>query len=278
MDTVASKLELTLLPGARALLQMHARELPQRDDLCGAFCGALALSAAGLHERDGEPLDQDSVARAAGSVVSRVPDAAALPAGEHGRRDYRVQPPMIDDASVSGTNCAGVVRAIEELSGERLCALPYAEPWTGEALAGLFDAVAGLQRPASLIANVATRHLWGSTPSAAQLLGHLLDGSDEGPAADWDVGHFVCVFGRVRGPGGELYCIADTYPALGAHGVHAQPRERLARALTRPEMAPGGIIAVLAREDAAAVSAAASTYGLVEGTWDNGTLTVASSP
>ena len=43
-----SPLETTLLPGARALLAFHARELPQRDDLCGAFCGALALRAAGI--------------------------------------------------------------------------------------------------------------------------------------------------------------------------------------------------------------------------------------
>ena len=39
----ATTMQLELLPGARALLAMHARELPQRDDLCGAFCGALAL-------------------------------------------------------------------------------------------------------------------------------------------------------------------------------------------------------------------------------------------
>ncbi|MFI5004964.1 MAG: DUF6885 family protein, partial [Solirubrobacterales bacterium] len=41
-------LEIALLPGARELLALHARELPQRDDLCGAFCGALALGAAGI--------------------------------------------------------------------------------------------------------------------------------------------------------------------------------------------------------------------------------------
>ncbi len=41
-------LEMTLLAGARELLAIHARELPQRDDLCGAFCGALALGAAGI--------------------------------------------------------------------------------------------------------------------------------------------------------------------------------------------------------------------------------------
>jgi hypothetical protein len=43
-----ASLELTLLQGARELLAAHARELPQRDDLCGAFCGALALRAAGI--------------------------------------------------------------------------------------------------------------------------------------------------------------------------------------------------------------------------------------
>src|SRR5438874_11857587 len=105
MDRTAA-LELTLLAGARTLLRAHARELPQRDDLCGAFCGALALQAAGLVERDGEPLDQDAVARAAGSLVSRVADTSALPAGERGRRDYRIAPPLIDDPSRSGRNCA----------------------------------------------------------------------------------------------------------------------------------------------------------------------------
>jgi len=274
VDTVASKLELTLLAGARTLLEVHARELPQRDDLCGAFCGSLALHAAGLSERGGEPLDQDAVAQTAGSLVSRVPDMSALPAGEHGRRDYRIPPPLIDDASVSGTNCAGVLRAVRELSDERLCALPYAGPWSGSALAGLFDAVAALARPATLIANVATRHLWGSAPSTSQLLDLLLDGADDGPPADWDVGHFVCVFGRIGGPGGELYGVADTYPALGVGGVHVQPGERLARALARPDMAPGGMIAVVAREDAASVRAAADACGLQERAWDNGTLTV----
>jgi Family of unknown function (DUF6885) len=277
MAAVASKLELTLLPGARALLELHAHELPQRDDLCGAFCGALALGAAGLVRRGGEPLDQDAVARAAGTLVSRVPEASALPAGERGRRDYRIRPPLIDDASVSGTSCAGVLVALEQLSDVRLCALPYAGPWSAPALASLFDAVAALARPATLIANLATSQLWGSLPSIGQLLGLLLDGAGDGPPPDWDVGHFVCVFGRLRGPGGELYGVADTYPTLGARGVHVQPGERLARALARPGMPPGGIVAVTAREDAAAVRAAAGACGLQEHAWDNGTPTVAPS-
>jgi hypothetical protein len=266
-------LDTTVLAGSRALLQLHERELPQRDDLCGAFCGALALRTAGIEASPGETLDQDAFARAAGTVVSRVPDVSALPHGEPGRRDYRIAPPLIDDASVSGTNCAGVVAAIGELSGGRLAALPYSGPWTAPTLDGLFDVLAALDAPGALIANVATRHLWGGAPSAAQLLDYLLDGSDDGPPPDWDVGHFVCVVARTRGRGGSVYTIADTYPSLGRGGVHLQPRERLALALARPDMTPGGLIAVVAEARAAEVRAAAVDLGLSEGAWDNGSVT-----
>src|SRR6478672_4087629 len=144
MDRTAA-LELTLLAGARTLLRAHARELPQRDDQCGAFCGALALEAAGLRAgEDGEPLDQDAVAQAAGTLVSRVADRAALPAGESGRRDYRIAPALIDDASLPGTNCAGVVGALERLSGGRLRPIPLLGPWSARKLDGLFELVAEL--------------------------------------------------------------------------------------------------------------------------------------
>lgn len=232
------------------------------------------MHAAGIVEVAGEPLDQDAVALAAGSVVARIPDTSSLPHGESGRRDYRIVPPFIEEASVSGTTCGGVVQAISQLSGERLAALPYVGPWDPLVLDGMFELIAALERPASLIANVATRHLWGSAPSSDQLLGHLLDGSLEGPPPDWDVGHFVCVVGRVSGPGGRLYGIADTYPALGRAGVHLQPEQCLARALQRAGMAPGGMITVVSREDAGGIRAGAERLGLLEEAWDNGTLTL----
>ena len=73
---------------------------------------------------------------------------------------------------------------------------------------------------------------------------YLLDGEQDGPPPDWRVGHFACVIGRVRGPGGNLYGVADTYPSLGSGGVHLQPQERLAAALERRDMPAGGMIAV----------------------------------
>jgi hypothetical protein len=264
--------ETTLLPGARALLAFHARELPQRDDLCGAFCGALALHATGLQLPTGEPLDQDTVALAAGSVVSTQRDTGNLPHGETGRRDYRLALPFVDDATVSGTTAAGVVGAIERLAGGALAAIPYSGPWTAPTLDGLFELVAALEHPVALIANLATHHLWGGRARLDQLLDYLYDGAQPGPPPDWDVGHFVCVFGRVRGPRGTLYGIADTYPSLGNGGVHMQPGERLAAAIERRDKPAGGVVVVLSAGDASHVRAGARRLGLHESIWDNGTL------
>jgi hypothetical protein len=265
---------MTLLPGAQELLAVHARELPQRDDLCGAFCGALALHAAGIEEFGGEPVDQDAVALAAGTVVSAVPAAGNLPLGERGRRDYRLSPPMIDDAAASGTTAGGLARAVEQLSGGALAAVPYAGPWNTSSLAGLFELAAGLERPVTFVVNLATGHLWGARAGAGQLLAYLFDGVQTGPPSDWEVGHFVCLIGRVRGPRGSLYAVADTYPSLGSRGVHLQPQEHLAVALQRPGTAPGGLIVVASVQDAAAVRSCAGALGLSEGAWDNGTVTL----
>jgi hypothetical protein len=265
-------LNVALLPGARELLRVHARELPQRDDFCGAFCGSLALAAAAIEAAGGGELDQDEVALVAGTTVSSVPHTSSLPKGETGRRDYRIVPPFIGEDEESGTNAPGLVRAIEELSRGRLAALPYAGPWSVETIAALFDSALELAPGATLIANVATRHFWGARASLAEMLDYLMDGQDEGPPPDWDVGHFTCVAARVSGPAGALYAIVDTYASLGARGVHAQPQERLALALRRPDMAPGGVIAVVDAADASHVRERARAAGLREGVWDNGSV------
>ncbi len=267
--------DITMLQGARALLRTHASELPQRDDLCGAFCASLALRAAGIEEHDGEPVDQDLLAQAAGTVVSRLRDTTSLPAGEQGRRDYRLTPPFVDRQDVSGTTAGGLVEAIDRISGGRLVAVPFSGPWSVQTLRGVFDVAGALAHPVTLVANLATRHLWGARPHPDQLLDYLLDGDQSGPPADWDVGHFACVVGRASGPGGSLYVVADTYPSLGSAGVHLQPQERLAVALARPDMSPGGLIVVACTPDAELVRCGAAELGLAEEAWDNGTVTQA---
>jgi hypothetical protein len=81
------------------------------------------------------------------------------------------------------------------------------------------------------------------------------------------------VIARVRGPRGNLYGLADTYPSLGSGGIHLQPQERLAVALQRPEMPAGGVIVIASAEDAPAVRSGAGALDLIEGVWDNGTVT-----
>jgi hypothetical protein len=270
--STAKRLDVTLLPGARTLLAVHDRELPQRDDLCGAFCGALGLWAAGIDEHRGEPVDQDAVALAAGSIVSAIPDAGILPSGERGRRDYRLSLPFIEDRAVSGTTPAGLIEAVEQLSLGALAAIPYSGPWTASTLGGLFEVAAALERPVTLVANLATRHLWGAQASVNQLLEYLFDGVQAGPPPDWDVGHFACVVGRVQGPRGSVYAVADTYPSLGSAGVHLQPQEHLARAIERPDMPAGGMIVIVSAEDASTVRSGAGALGLLEGVWSNGSV------
>jgi hypothetical protein len=269
----AERAEMTLLAGARTLLAAHALELPQRDDLCGAFCAAIALRAAGVQQHHGDPVDQDAAALVAGSIVSAARNIEILPFGEQGRRDYRLALPTVEDGAVSGTTAAGLIRAIEQLSDGQLAAIPYSGPWRGDTLGGLFELAAGLTNPVTLVANLATRHLWGARPQARQLLDYLFAGDSAGPAPDWDVGHFACVVGRLQGPAGSLYCVADTYPSLGTGGVHLQPEERLALALERRDMPAGGMLVVVRAEDAPTVRTGADRLGLLEGVWDNGTVT-----
>ena len=87
------------------------------------------------------------------------------------------------------------------------------------------------------------------------------------------MGHFVVVVGRVEGPAGSLYAIADTYPALGDRGVHLQPRERLAAALERGDMPEGGmLVVVVCAGRGADARGRRDRLGLREAIWDNGTV------
>ena len=267
----ATPIVTALLRGTPELLQAHAREIPQRDDLCGAFCAALGLHALGVLGPGGEPIDQDDVALAAGSLVSRQPQPEILPYGETGRRDYRLQLPRIDDGERSGTTAAGVVEAVARVSGGTALAIPLSGPWNSATLAGTFDLARSAARPVALVANLATHHLWGSRASLEQVLGWLIEGRDEGPPPDWHVGHFVLIAARSEGPGGRMYALADTYPALGMDGVHVQPEPRLAAAIARPDMPAGGVIAIVETREAAAFRDGAAALGLREGLWDNGT-------
>jgi hypothetical protein len=254
-----------MLGGAEALAALHAAELPQKDELCGAFWGALALRLGGRAD-----VDQDAVAAAAGTVLSHGPHAEMLPPGEPGRRDYRLTLPAMDDPARSGTAIAGVLRAIRELSDDALDVVPVAGPWDVAAVRALLDAAADAG-PVTAIANVGTRFLWGSRPTPAQMLAYLETGAHEsGPPPDWDVGHYVGLLGSIAGRSGTLVVVADTYPSLGRQGVHVQPIERVAAALRREGMTPGGAALAVAAAAAPRLAERLAGAGLRVELWDNG--------
>jgi hypothetical protein len=77
---------VTSVPGPAALAALHSAELPQKDNLCGCFWGAIVLRAAGI-----ERVDQDAVAVAAGTTLPDGDPTTFVPPGETSRQDYPVE-------------------------------------------------------------------------------------------------------------------------------------------------------------------------------------------
>lgn len=251
---------------ARRVLASQARERQQKDEFCGPFWVVAAVAAL-----TGRVVTQDDAAVAAGTLLTagggRLED---LPPGAASRADYLRQVPTTEDTALAGTSPQGIVRAVSELSGGEVTAVPLCGQWTDSmlnALAGLVldgdDAVA--------ILNVATRYLWHSHPSLPDVLGYL-DGADVRPAAsEWDVGHYVAIVGSLTGSQRQLLMCADTYPSLGAQGVHVQPAGCLAAALNRDGAGTsGGAMVAVPAGRAAEIEAWAADQALAFGYWDNG--------
>jgi hypothetical protein len=244
--------------GADRLLELHAAELPQKDELCGCFWATLALR---LHGEG--PVEQDDVALLAGSVITSHGHQSALPFGQRGRSDFRVQLPQTEDDDASGTSAQGVAHAVAALTSGRLAAHPVTRLAGAAGVRALLRAASEGTVPVALVANVQTGAFWGSHPTAAQLAAYLERGDlDAGPPADWSVGHFVGLVGLSEGRAGALVLVADTYPAIGLGGVHLQPVEGVAAALEER-----GVLVIAEPDVARRVAEAA---GGVSELWDNG--------
>ncbi len=265
------RIGVDLLPGAESLLRAHQAELPQKDDLCGAFWGLLALSQPGIASH-AAVLDQDTVAATSGTAVSPRSDDQSRPRGEGHRRDYRLDHPTLEHTDQVGTSVVGLARAISQLSDDCLQAVPVAGAWTSDSVGALLDQAQQQAEGVTLIANLATRHLWGSRPDLATVLDYLDSGADRGPEPDWDVGHFVAIVGQVQGARGRGVVVADTYRTLGHQGLHFQPLPRIAAALTRDGTRAGGILAVVRSQAAEALEANLKTRGFRLAPWDNGSI------
>ena len=110
-------------------------------------------------------------------------------------------------------------------------------------------------------------------PPVALLLAWLdrgeLPSGTAAPPADWDTGHFVGLEQLVRGRGGALVVVHDSYPTLGWDGHHLQPPEMIAAALLRGDGRRGGVLCVVGPDRAHDVAQLATALGLDTAMWHN---------
>jgi hypothetical protein len=253
-----------------ALAALHAYELPQKDNLCGCFWGAIALRAAGIEAIDGEPVDQDLLAAQAGTTLPEGDPHTFVPAGETPRRDYRLPLPVAADPHTGGTSARALARALERLSGGRLGVVPVAGPWSRDSVVELVETGAAAART-TLIANVRTGRLWGSRPHPSALLAYLAGHDVETPPPDWDTGHYVNLAALLRGPVGTLVVVRDSYRSLGWNAHHLQPADALARALQRGDGREGGVLFICPSADDPPLRVRLREAGYAVRHWDNGT-------
>ncbi|WP_407650862.1 DUF6885 family protein [Actinoplanes lobatus] len=119
------------------------------------------------------------------------------------------------------------------------------------------------------MANVDTARLWGSQSATA--LEHYLNTGDDsdGPPPEWQVGHFVALYGTLTGERGTLVAVADTYPSLGDNGRLLQPASRVAAALARDRPGTGGVLVVVASHSVSEAEQAIQRAGLQTVWWFN---------
>ena len=234
----------------------------QKDNLCGPFWAARVLRDAGFEA------DEELLAQRAGTLLPDVEREASVPPGAASKADYAVELPVVPPAE-SGTAAGALAAAIEAISGRALCCVPLRGGWTAERVERLV--ADGHARGARLLANLRTGRLWGSRPPAESLLAELEGRSAPAPAAQWDVGHYAELAMLVRGPGGSLVAVRDSYPTLGWNGTHLQPPRAVAEALERSDGREGGVLAVVPSDSVPVLEELGRSLGLEAAIWDNGT-------
>ncbi len=251
---------------ARRVLASQIRERQQKDELCGPFWVAAIVAAL-----TGRQVSQDEAAIAAGTLLTAGGGLLSdLPPGAASRTDYEQAIRTTPDSSLAGTSPRGIVRAVSALSAGQVTAIPVCGPWTEEGVGRLADLV--LDQPDTVaILNVATRYLWNSHASLPDIAGYL-DGARPACApSEWQVGHYVAIVGSLASDYRRVLLCADTYPSLGAGGVHWQAPDGLAAALRRPaEPTSGGVIVAVPAARETEVRAWAADVALEVGYWDNG--------
>lgn len=214
------------------MLAAHAPVLPQPDQLCGPFAAHVAL-----HAVLSAPPSVTDLARAAGTAVwpHDVPQwrPAGAPLDTTGWSALR----RATDRASSGTDAAGVARAVETLTDARVV------PAAGGPVGALLRALARRTTPVGVVANVRTGLLGSS----------------------WDVGHFVVL----HAVGAARVGVADTYAELGAPGSPPGCREVDVAALDAAlRAAPGrGLLLLVRADDERSTRGEVADHGLSTDLW-----------
>ena len=250
------------------MAQLLSTTAQQKDNLCGPFWAARVLNEAGFSVWDGERVDEDLIAKRAGTVLPAAHDGSDVPPGAAGYAAYRYPLPKAP-VEQSGTSAGGLILAIEMASRGQLRCVPLRGEWNVELVEQLLDDAP--EMGARLIANVRTGRLWGSRPPVDVLLAELEGMLVQAPAADWDAGHFIELEMLIRGPVRSLVVVHDSYPTLGWEGRHLQPPRVVVESLLRGDGRGGGVLAVVPASRVDAMRSLATTIGLEIGVWNNGT-------
>ncbi|MGU3434957.1 DUF6885 family protein [Actinomycetes bacterium M1A6_2h] len=201
------------LPGSDAVLAQQQSLLPQPEQLCGPFWVDVALRAL-----TGASPGISAIARAAGTLVYPHDLPAYRPASAVPRTAEWAGLPTTTDPNCSGTDAAGVRRALSALR-----VVPVTGMFDADNLRELF---AGLTEPVVVIANVHTSF--------------FADPDDPRLPWSWPVGHFVALIGYDE----AAVAIADSYPIGSPEGQYVQSIDAVAAALNRDGYGSGGLFVV----------------------------------
>ncbi|MBD2068044.1 hypothetical protein H6F93_11000 [Leptolyngbya sp. FACHB-671] len=258
---------LNLLPGVSQIVQAHRLAGQQHDNLCGPYWAALLLRVYAKLS-----ISTEQAASLAGSVLPMGDPLTWVPKGVRPRYDYGVALPQTDCIQDAGTAAAGLIEAVSSVSREKFSLIPLKADWSENQVEALI--LLCQENPdwvAVPICNLRTGHLWGSALPLGDAIAYLQGVDIQPPSADWNVGHFVVLAGKIHGTARSLLIVQDTYPEFGWDSYHLQPAAAIAAALNCGDGSEGGVLLFVATQYKAEVEARSKEKGFAIAPWDNGT-------
>lgn len=258
---------INLLPGVAQIVQAHRLAGQQHDNLCGPYWVALLLRVYGKLS-----VSTEQAASLAGSILPIGDPTTWVPKGVRPRHDYSVALPQTDCLQDAGTAAAGLIEAVSSASRDKFSLIPLKADWSEKQVEALVSLCQDNSDWVTVpICNLQTGSLWGSALPLGDAIAYLQGVEIQPPLADWNVGHFVVLAGKIRGAARSLLIVQDTYPEFGWDGYHLQPAEAIAAALNRNDGSEGGVFLFVATQYKAEVEAKSKEKGFAIASWDNGT-------